>query len=109
MTISTAPLADILNLGSNLFHLLGHTALLRQHAWAALAPPRWLPDTDGHVLEAVLDVVGDIAGLLHPSLDKLVLVALVMRGHEESLHHMELIPDEGMVALDTNLHHMKLL
>ncbi|WVZ91889.1 hypothetical protein U9M48_038002 [Paspalum notatum var. saurae] len=58
---------------------------------------------DVEVLEGVLDVVGDITDLLDPSLDHLVLVTLFICGHQESQHHIELVLDEGLVALYAEL------
>ena len=54
-------------------------------------------------LAGVLDVVGNIADLLHPDLDHLVLVVLFMCGHQESQHHLELILDESLISLDAKL------
>ena len=41
------PLADILNLGSKLLHLVGHTVAFQQHERdAPEVPPGWLPQTN---------------------------------------------------------------
>ncbi|WVZ91928.1 hypothetical protein U9M48_038039 [Paspalum notatum var. saurae] len=100
--IAHVPLADILDLGSEFLHLLGHTVPIRQGLKET--PPRWLhPQTNSEVLEGVLDVVGDIADLLNPSLDHLVLITLFVCGHQESQHHLELVLDEGVVTLYAEL------
>jgi len=55
------------------------------------------------ILEAILGIVGHITDLLHPGHEHLVVVSLVMRGPQESTHHLELFPDESMVTLDAKL------
>ncbi|KAG2580560.1 hypothetical protein PVAP13_6NG355501 [Panicum virgatum] len=62
-----------------------------------------LPQTNGQVMEAVLDIIGHVPDLLHPGQYHLVLLSLLMRCKQESLHHLELVPDEGMVALEAQL------
>jgi hypothetical protein len=65
------------------------------------APPRRLPKSNALILEAVFHVIGHVTDLLHPGLDHLVVVSLLMCSHEEREHHLELISDESLVTLDT--------
>jgi hypothetical protein len=66
-------------------------------------PRRWLLEMDGEILEAILCIVCHILDLLHLGHEDLVLVSVIMHDHQESLHHLELVPDESVVALDAEL------
>ncbi|WVZ62353.1 hypothetical protein U9M48_012112 [Paspalum notatum var. saurae] len=97
--IPHVPLADILNLGSELLHPCGHAVPINQHLKET--PPRWLLKSNSMILEAVFNVVGHVTDLLHPGLDHLVVVLLLVCCHQEREHHLELICDESLITLDT--------
>uniref|UniRef100_A0A0E0GEW4 Uncharacterized protein n=1 Tax=Oryza nivara TaxID=4536 RepID=A0A0E0GEW4_ORYNI len=83
------PLADILDLVPKLLHLLGHTVPLEQRT--RKSPPGWPLKMNSEILEAVLNIIGSVTDLLHPSLDHLAVILLLVRLHHERPHHLKLI------------------
>ncbi|BAT06480.1 Os08g0539800, partial [Oryza sativa Japonica Group] len=66
-------------------------------------PPGRFLQPDNVVLEAVLDVVGDVTDLLHPSLEHLIVSLLFVCSTQERQHHLKLVLDEALVLLDAEL------